>query len=158
MPRRELRHRLRSWTDEVDHDVATAGLVLIAAIVGQFGQHGTSDPAACECQDCFLLEAQRLRSAHTPVGERTAVQAHATAETPGAAFDQGFQKRVPGQLFRHRVRGCVWIVDRPALFHTALLSSTVFNDSIATSDPTSIRRHDEGGLSHRSSSTQVMIA
>ena len=57
--------------DEVDHDVAAAGLVLIAAVVGQFGQHGASDAATCEGQGSFFLEAQRLRSAHTPVGERT---------------------------------------------------------------------------------------
>ena len=30
--------------DEVDHDVASAGLVLIAAVVGQFGQHGPVMP------------------------------------------------------------------------------------------------------------------
>jgi hypothetical protein len=30
--------------DEVDHDVASAGLVLIAAVVGQFGHHGPVMP------------------------------------------------------------------------------------------------------------------
>jgi hypothetical protein len=34
--------------DEVDHNVAASGLVLIAAIVGQFGQYGASDAATCE--------------------------------------------------------------------------------------------------------------
>ena len=57
--------------DEVDHDVASAGLVHIAAVVGQFGQHGASYVATCEGQGSSFLEAQRLRSAHTPVGERT---------------------------------------------------------------------------------------
>jgi hypothetical protein len=51
-----------------------------------------------------------LRSAHTPVGERTPVQAHAIAEASGAAFVQGLQQRVPGQLFHHRAGGYVWFV------------------------------------------------
>jgi hypothetical protein len=110
--------------DEVDHDVASAGLVLIAAIVGQLGQHGASDAATCEGQGSFFLEALPLRSAHTPVGERTPVQAHAIAEASGAAFVQGLQQRVPGQLFHHRAGGYVWFVGRSALFHTALLSGT----------------------------------
>ena len=46
--------------DEVDHDVATAGLVLIATIVRQFGQYGTSDAATCKGQGGFFLEAQWL--------------------------------------------------------------------------------------------------
>jgi hypothetical protein len=39
------RNRSPDW---VDHNVAAAGPVLIAAIVGQFGQYGASDAAACE--------------------------------------------------------------------------------------------------------------
>ena len=133
--------------DEVDHDVATAGLVLIAAIVGQFGQHGASDAATCEGQGSSFLEAQRLRSARTPVGERTPVQAHAIAEASGAAFDQGFRQRVSGQLSYHRVGGHMWWVDRPALFYIALLSGTTLNYSSPSADPTSIHRHDERLLS-----------
>jgi hypothetical protein len=43
--------------DEVDHDVASSCLVLIATIVGQFDQHWPGDPAACEGQGGFILEA-----------------------------------------------------------------------------------------------------
>src|SRR5918997_3470763 len=75
-----------------------------------------SDAATCEGQGSFFLEAQRLRSAHTPVGERTPVQVHAIAEASGAALDQGFQQRVLGQLFHHRAGGYVWFVGRSALF------------------------------------------
>ena len=139
--------------DEVDHDVASAGLVLIAAIVGQLGQHGASDAATCEGQGSFFLEALPLRSAHTPVGERTPVQAHAIAEASGAAFVQGLQQRVPGQLFHHRAGGYVWFVGRSALFHTALLSGTPLNYCSASADSTSVRRHDEGQLFHRASRT-----
>src|SRR5215203_1163018 len=126
--------------DEVDQDVASAGLVLIAAVVGQVGQHGASDAATCEGRGSFFLEAQRLRSAHTPVGERTPVQEHAIAEASGAAFDQGFQQRVPGQLFHHRAGGYVWFVGRYGLFHTALLSGTTLNYCSASADSTSARR------------------
>jgi hypothetical protein len=64
------------------------------------------------------------------------------AEASGAAFDQGFQQWIPGQLFRHRMGGHVWFVGRPAVFHTALLSGKVFNYSSASAAPTSIRRYD----------------
>ena len=60
----------------------------VAAIVGQFGQHGASDAAACECQSGFFFEAQRPRSVQALVGERTTVQAHATPEAARATFDQ----------------------------------------------------------------------
>jgi hypothetical protein len=115
--------------------------------------YGTSDAAACECQDGFFLETQRLRRAHTLVGERAPVKAHAMAESSRAAFDQGFQQRVSGQLFRRRVGGYKWFVDRPVLFQIALLSRTILNYRSASTDPTSIRRRDEGQLSHHSSST-----
>lgn len=118
-----------------------------AAIVGQFGQHGASDAAACEGQGGFFLEAQRLRRAHTLVGERTPVQAHAMVKASGAAFDQGFRQRVSGQLSYHRVGGHMWWVDRPALFYIALLSGTTLNYSSPSADPTSIHRHDERLLS-----------
>ena len=139
--------------DEVDHDVASAGLVLIAAVVGQFGLHGASDAATCEGRGSFFLEAQRLRSAHTPVGERSPVQEHAIAEASGAALDQGFQQRVPGQLFHHRAGGYVWFVGRSVLFHTVLLSGTPLSYCSASADSTSVRRHDEGQLFHRASRT-----
>jgi hypothetical protein len=37
------------------------------------------------------------------------------AEASRAAFDQGFQQRVSGQLSYHRVGGHMWWVDQPAL-------------------------------------------
>jgi hypothetical protein len=51
------------------------------------------------------------------------------------------------------VGGYMWFVDRPVLFHIALLSGTTLNYCSASTDPTSIHRHDKGQLSHHSSST-----